>query len=70
MKTIFRNHNFTNRLNLVRQGRKYYSLFHEKSDKAIKVQRTNNLDNAFNNENWNAFLDAEANYYGGSIAIV
>ena len=59
MKGIVRSHNFENILDLVRKGKKYYHLFHEKSDKGIKIKRNPKLDKAFKEENWKAFEDAE-----------
>ena len=59
MKGIVRSHNFENILDLVRKGKKYYYLFHEKSDKGIKIKRNPELDKAFEEENWKAFEDAE-----------
>ena len=59
MKVITRKHNFENILDLIRKGRKYYYLFHEKSTKGVRVKRNGKLDKAFREENWKAFEDAE-----------
>jgi predicted house-cleaning NTP pyrophosphatase (Maf/HAM1 superfamily) len=65
MKTISRDHHFESGLTLIRQGRKYFYLYHEHSNNPVRVQRTDQLDIDFYTENWEAFEQAEAEYYGG-----
>ena len=64
MNIITRNHNFENILNWVKMERKYFYLAHEKdAEPRLRILRTEKLDKAFQEENWEAFEDAEAEYY-------
>jgi hypothetical protein len=65
MRHITRSHQFENLLNLVRQGRKYYYIFHEYTSTPTRVPRTSGLDAAFAAEDWDAFIRAEARALGG-----
>ena len=59
MKTICRDHQFENKLTLVRKERKYFYLFHEKSINPIKMEITKAGLRAFNSEDWEFFENAE-----------
>ena len=63
METIERPHEFTDRLNHIRRGKRYFYLKHEKDIYPIKIERTHALDNAFIDKNWKAFEGAESKYY-------
>jgi len=67
MNVMNRPHNFGNGLNQIRQGRKYYYLYHEKTaeGRGIRVLRSISLDRAFESRDWDAFTSAEANALGG-----
>ena len=67
MKVLNRKHNFEDRLNQVRMGRKYFYLYHEhtKEGHGIRIPRTPQLDEAFVSEDWDVFQTAEANALGG-----
>lgn len=65
---IYRDHLFTNRLNLVLQNEdRTYSLFHEKSTRPVIVQATAELDAAFIREDWDVFVAAEAKALQGEV---
>lgn len=55
MKTISRDHNYTGRINYVRQGRKYYYFSGEKHSGQFRAPRTPGRDAAFASQNWEAF---------------
>jgi hypothetical protein len=67
MKTISRDHDFENKLNLVQKGKKYFYLYHEKSVNPVRIEITTKGKVAFNSYNWNYFEKAEANYFGGCL---
>ena len=57
MKVMNRAHGFENRLDQIRQGRKYFYLYHEKTAEGhgIRIPRTPQLDEAFVSEDWDVF---------------
>ena len=55
MKQITRTHNFENRLTFVQMGRKYFYLWHEKSNNPVIALITEKGKQAFNDENWKYF---------------
>ena len=59
MKTIYRNHGFENKLNLVQKKRKYFFLYHERSINPVIISITKKGLNAFNSENWEYFENKE-----------
>jgi hypothetical protein len=59
MRRIYRDHLFTNRLNLVRRGTRYFYIYHEKDENPIRALRTPELDAAFRAEDWAVFVEAE-----------
>ena len=63
MKSINRPHHFEDILNHIVQGRKYYYLYHEKSQVPVKIQRNRLLDQSFFSGCWAAFIEAEQRYY-------
>jgi len=63
-KVIVRNHNFENRLNMVRKSRKYFYMTHEKSSVETSVCITPEGEKAFDTEDWNYFVEMERQYYG------
>ena len=67
MKVINRFHSFENILDQVRQNKKWYYLYHEKTPEGfgIRVKRTPKLDKAFLEEDWEEFKKAEAQALGG-----
>ena len=67
MKSITRNHEMENKLNLVRKGRKYFYLSHEKDKRDTKIPITILGQKAFEIENWAYFQREEARKYGGTV---
>ena len=67
MKAITRNHKFENRLNFVQRGRKYFYLWHEKSESPVRIQINDGGKIAFQNEDWNYFMEREAEFFGGTL---
>ena len=66
MKTIItRNHGFEDKLNYVKKNRKTYDVFHEKSTRPLRVKKTEEVDQAFEKEDWGFFEDLEAAWYPG-----
>ena len=62
MKVMNRKHGFENRLDQIRQGRKYFYLYHEHTAEGhgVRVSRDATLDKAFASGDWAAFRKAEA----------
>jgi hypothetical protein len=65
MKVISRDHNFSNRMDYVERGRKYFYLWHEKSKTPVKIPVSQKGISAFQEKNWDYFLHREAEYFGG-----
>lgn len=67
---IYRDHLFTNRLNLVVQNENgTYSLFHEKTVPPVVVSSSISLDVAFIREDWDVFVRAEAQALHGEVTL-
>ena len=64
---IERPHNFTDRLNHIEKKNKYFYLKHEHDVYPIKIEINSKLNKAFLDQDWKAFEDAEAIYYGGEL---
>ncbi|MFA4990586.1 MAG: hypothetical protein WC579_01580 [Candidatus Paceibacterota bacterium] len=67
MKSIYRDHEFVNRLTFIKMGKKYFYLSHERETNWIKIPINKALKNAFDSGNWKVFEIAEAAYWGGTI---
>ena len=67
VNTINRTHNFTDRLDKIEKKRRYFYLWHEKDMYPIRIEINSKLDRAFIDQDWKAFEEAEAKYYGGEV---
>jgi len=67
MNSITRDHLFSNRLNLVEKGRKYFYLSGVKMTCPTKIKITEKGINAFFCNDWKFFERKEAEFFGGTI---
>ena len=62
MKTISRDHQFENKLTLIQQKRVYFYLYWEKGVNPVRIPRTAERDQHFENENW-SYFENESQYF-------